>query len=64
MWRPWDTDSQGEQWDNHSVASDGIPVLVSDSDKSVIFDVEKPSPSVQGSGIIMRATIQAIPIPW
>ena len=38
MWRPWDMDSQEEQpWDNNNDASDGIPVLASDIDESVIF---------------------------
>ena len=36
MWRLWDMDSQEEQpWDNNNEASDGIPVLASDSDESV-----------------------------
>ena len=36
MWRPWDTESEEEQqWDNSD--SEGIPVLASDSDDSVIF---------------------------
>ena len=39
-------DLQEEKWDNNNEASDGIPVLVSDSDESVIFVVEKPSPSI------------------
>ena len=40
-------DSQEEQLDSYKVASDGIPVLSSDSDDSVIFVVERSSPSVQ-----------------
>ena len=48
MWRPRDTDSQEEQqWDNNNEASDGNPVLASDSDESVIFVAERPSPCVQ-----------------
>ena len=36
-------DSQEEQqWDSNNEASDGIPMLASDSDKSVIFVVERP----------------------
>ena len=41
MWRLWDTDSEEEQlWDTNNEASDGIPVLASDSDDSVIFVAE------------------------
>ena len=44
MWRLWDTDSQGEQqWDNST--SEGIPVLASGSDDSVVFVAKKPLPS-------------------
>ena len=50
MWRLWNTDSQEEQgWDINNEASDGIPVLASDSDESVIFVAERPLPSVQYS---------------
>ena len=42
-------------------ASDGIPVLASDSDESVIFVAERPSSSVKGPGIIGRATTQTLP---
>ena len=46
MWRLCDMDSLKEQpWDNNNEASDGIPVLASDSDESVIFIVERPLPS-------------------
>ena len=46
MWRPWDTDSQEEQqWDNKNDTSEGIRVLASDSDDSVIFVGKKPLPS-------------------
>ena len=62
MRRPWDTDSQEEQqWDNNNEASDGIAVLASDSDDSVIFVVEKPWPSVQRPRIVARAAIHALP---
>ena len=58
MWIPWETDSQQEQehWYSNNESIDGIPVLASDSEDSVIFVVEKSSPSVQGPHIIMRAT--------
>ena len=58
MWRLSDTDSQQgqEQWYSDNESSDGIPVLASDSEESVIFTAEKPSPSVQGSHIITRVT--------
>ena len=62
MWRPWDADSQEEQqWDNNNEASDGIPVLASDSDESVIFIVERPSPSLQHPCIVARAATHALP---
>ena len=62
MWRPWDMDSQGEQpWDNNNEASDGIPVLAHNSDESVIFVAERPSPSVQHPHIITRAATHALP---
>ena len=41
--------------------SDGIHVLASDSDESIKFVVERPSASIQGPHIIMRATTQALP---
>ena len=49
-----------EQWVRYNEASDGIPVLASDSDESVIFVLERPSPSVQGPGIIMGSSTQAL----
>ena len=62
MWRLWDTDSQEEQqWDNNNEASEGIPVLASDSDESVIFVVEKPLPSIQCPCIVARAAAHALP---
>ena len=55
-------DSQVEQQqDSCNEASDGIPVLTSDSEKSVIFVVEMPFPSIQGPGIMARAVTQALP---
>ena len=54
-------DSQEDQWDSYSVATDGISVLANDSDKSVIFVAERPSLSIQGPSIIVRATTQALP---
>ena len=44
MWRCWDTDSQQEQEHLHSdnESSDGIPVLVSNSEESVILVVIEP----------------------
>ena len=58
MWRLWDTDSQDMQEHQYSnnESSDGIPMLASDSEESVNFIVEKPSPLVQGPCIIARAT--------
>ena len=62
MWRLWDMDSQREQWwDTYNEASDGILILANDSDGSVIFVAERPSPSIQGPGIITRAATQALP---
>ena len=57
MWRLWDTDSQQvqEHEDSDNNSSDGIPALASDSEESVIFIAEKPSPSIQGPHIITRA---------
>ena len=45
MWRPWDTESEEEQQLDKS-ASEGIAVLVSDSDYNVIFVAKNPSPSI------------------
>ena len=56
-------DSQEEQqWNINNEANEGIPVLASDSDKSVIFAARKAlMPSVQHPHIIARATTQALP---
>ena len=61
MWGLWDMVSQEEQWDSYNEASDGIPVLESDSDESVRFLAESHSPSIQEPGIITRATTLALP---
>ena len=46
MWRPWDMESEEEQqWDKS--ASEGIHVLASNGDGSVIFIAKKPSPSIE-----------------
>ena len=60
MWRLWDTESEKEQqWDKS--ASKGIPVLVSDSDDSVIFLAEKPSPSIELPQVLHRARAGPLP---
>ena len=51
MWRLWDTESEEEQqWDKS--ASKGIPVLVSDSDDSIIFVAKKPSPLIEQPQVV------------
>ena len=63
MWRLWDMDTQEEQqWDNNNEASEGSPVLASDSDESVIFIVEKPSPFIQRPHIVARAATHTLPM--
>ena len=60
MWRPWDTESEKEQqWDKR--ASEGIPVLASDSDDSIIFIDEKPLLSIQQPQVVARASTDALP---
>ena len=55
-------DSQEEQpWDNNNEACNGIPVLASDSDESVIFVVERSLPSIQNPCIVSRADTHALP---
>ena len=44
MWRLWDTESEEQQLDKS--ASEGIPVLASNSDDSIIFVAKNPSPSL------------------
>ena len=60
MWRPWDTESEEEQQRDKS-ASEGIPVLASDSDDSIIFIAEKPSPLIEHPCIVERASTGALP---
>ena len=45
MWRLWDTETEEEQQLDKS-ASEGIAVLASDSDDSIIFVAKHPSPSI------------------
>ena len=60
MWRPCDMESEEEQqWDNST--SEGIPVLSSDSDDSIIFIAEKPLPSIQQHQVVARAGAGALP---
>ena len=60
MWRLWDTESEEEQqWDKST--SEGIPVLASDSDDSIIFIAEKPLPSIQQPWVVGRASAGALP---
>ena len=60
MWSPWDMESEEEQqWDKS--ASEGIPVLASDSDDSVIFVAKKPSLSIQQPQVVGRASAGALP---
>ena len=60
MWRPWDMESEEEQqWENS--ATEGIPVLASDSDDSIIFVAKKPLPLIQQPRVIARAGVGALP---
>ena len=60
MWRLWDTQSEEEQqWDKS--VSEGIPVLVSNSDDSIIFVAKKPSPSIELPRVVRRARAGALP---
>ena len=60
MWRLWDTESEEEQqWDNST--SEGIPVLASDSDDSIIFIAKKPLLSIQQPRVVPRADVDALP---
>ena len=62
MWRLWVIDSQEEQqWDNSNDASEGIPVLASDSDDSVIFVAEKAFTIHTASPHFSRAAIHTLP---
>ena len=60
MWRPWDTESEEEQQLDKS-ASEGIPVLPSNSDDSVIFVAENPSPSILQNQVFRRAKAGPLP---
>ena len=60
MWRPWDTESEDEQQLDKS-ASEGIPVLASDSDDSIIFVAENPSPSILQNWVFRRAKAGPLP---
>ena len=48
-----------QQWDKS--ASEGIPVLASDSDDSVIFVAKKPSPLIQQPQVVGRASVVTLP---
>ena len=59
MWRLWDMESEEEQqWDKS--ASKGIPVLANDSDDSITFVAEKPSPSIEQPQVVWRARAGAM----
>ena len=55
MWRLWDMESEEEQqWDKS--ASEGIPVLASDSDDSIIFIAKHPlPPPIEQPQVVGRA---------
>ena len=59
MWRPWDTESEEEQWDKST--SKGISVLASNSDDSVIFVAEKPMQSIEQPQVVRRDRAGALP---
>ena len=60
MWRPWDTELEEEQqWDKS--ASEGIPLLASDSDDSIIFIAKKPSLPIEWPWVVGRASMGALP---
>ena len=48
-----------KQWDNS--ASEGIPLLASDSDDSIIFVAKKPLLSIQQPWVVARAGTDALP---
>ena len=61
MWRPWDTETEEEQQLDKS-ASEGVAVLASDSDDSVIFVSEYRSPSILWpSQVFQRTKAGALP---
>ena len=55
MWRLWDTETEEEQQLDKS-ASEGIAVLVSNSDDSIIFVTEHPSPSILQPSWVFQMT--------
>ena len=60
MWRPWDTESEEEQqWAKSAI--EGIPVLASDSDDSIIFIAKKPLLLIQQPWVVGRANVGALP---
>ena len=61
MWRLWDIETEEEQQLDKS-ASEGIAVLASDSDDSVIFVAEHPSPSILWLSQVFQRT-KAGPLP-
>ena len=61
MWRPWDTETEEEQQLDKS-ASEGIAVLASNSDDSIVFVAEHPSPSILQPSRVFRRT-KAGPLP-
>ena len=48
-----------QQWDKS--ASEGIVVLPSDSDDSIIFVAKKPLPSIEQPWVVGRASMGALP---
>ena len=48
-----------QQWDKS--ASEGFPVLASDSDDSIIFIAKKPLPSIHQPQVVGRASTGALP---
>ena len=48
-----------QQWDKST--SEGIPVLASDSDDSIIFIAKKPLPLIQQPQVVSRAGAGALP---
>ena len=61
MWRLWDTETEEEQQLEKSESKE-IAVLVSDSDDSIIFAAEHPSPSILWPSQVFQRT-KADPLP-
>ena len=60
MWKLWDMESEDEQqWDKST--SEGIPVLASDSDDSIIFVAKKPLPLIQQLWVVGKTSVGALP---